>query len=111
MRGSRIIALIKSMRNRHIGLDEKLRVLQEGDTLRKWHSLDDRRVCVLCDRVFNGRMVDVWQDARGAYHLHCPTPGCPATPRDWFFHGANPLAPAKVILSRAPVIGFGSSAA
>ncbi len=73
--------------NKHVRLDEKLTALQEADSFRKWYSLDDRRVCVLCDRVITGRMIDVWQDHRGGYHLHCPTPGCPATPRDWFYHG------------------------
>ena len=50
-------------------------------------ALDDRRVCVLCNRVITGRMIDVWQDTHGTYHFHCPTPGCPAEPRDWFYHG------------------------
>ena len=46
-------------------------------------------------------------DERGAYQLHCPTPGCRATPRDWFYHGTARLFPIKVTKSRAPVIGFG----
>jgi len=78
--------------NKRITLEHKLAVLQEADNLRKWYSLDDRRVCVLCDRVITGRMIDIWQDDRGVYRLHCPTPGCPATPRDWFYHG--PTHPA-----------------
>ena len=73
--------------NRRIGLDEKLSLLQEVDPVRHWSSLDDRRVCVLCNKVITGRMIDIWQDARGHYRFHCPTPGCPATPRDWFYHG------------------------
>jgi hypothetical protein len=73
--------------NRHVQLDEKLNALRNADSFRKWYSLDDRRVCVLCDRLITGRMIDVWQDNRGGYHLHCPTPGCLATPRDWFYHG------------------------
>jgi hypothetical protein len=73
--------------NRHVRLEEKLFALREADTFRKWSSLDDKRVCVLCDRLITGRMIDIWQDGHGAYHVHCPTPGCPATPRDWFYHG------------------------
>ncbi len=96
--------------NRHVRLDEKLAALQEADTLRKWHSLDDRRVCVLCDRVITGRMIDVWQDSRGAFHSHCPTPGCPATPRDWFYHGPS-SAPPKVIKSKRPILAYGASLA
>lgn len=97
--------------NRHVNLDEKLSVLQEMDQLRRWYSLDDRRVCVLCDRLITGRMIDVWQDKDGSYRLHCPTPGCTAGPRDWFYHGPAKHAPTKGLQSRAPVIGYGNAAA
>ena len=36
------------------------------------------RVCILCEKLINGRMIDVWQDHDGTYRLHCPTPGCSA---------------------------------
>jgi hypothetical protein len=78
---------MKVSMNRRIGLDEKLSLLQDADPIRDWSSLDDRRVCVLCNRVITGRMIDIWQDRSGHYRFHCPTPGCPATPRDWFYHG------------------------
>jgi hypothetical protein len=74
--------------NRRIGLDEKLSLLREADPIRHWSSLDDRRVCVLCNRVITGRMIDTWQDRSGHCRFHCPTPDCPATPRDWFYHGS-----------------------
>ncbi len=86
--------------NRHIALEDRLSVLQEADTHRKWYSLDDRRVCVLCDRVITGRMIDIWQDKEGSYRLHCPTPGCPATPRDWFYHGPVRSRLGRVTASR-----------
>lgn len=95
--------------NKHVPLDEKLSVLHEVDAFRKWSSLDDRRVCALCDKVINGRMIDIWQDKRGIFHLHCPTPGCPATARDWLYHGATTTFPAGVSKSWGPVIGFGSA--
>jgi hypothetical protein len=92
-----------------LGLDEKLAVLQEADTFRKWYSLDDRRACVLCDRVINGRMIHVRRDKQGTYRLRCPTAGCAASPRDWFYHGASRPAAIRVLQSEAPVIGFGPS--
>jgi len=73
--------------NRHLSLDEKLAVLQASDTYRKWYALDDQRVCILCEKLISGRMIDIWQDRDGTYMLHCPTPGCAGGPRDWFYCG------------------------
>lgn len=92
--------------NKHVTLDEKLAALQESDTHRKWDSLDDRRVCILCEKVITGRMIDVWQDSHGVYRLHCPTLGCPGTPRDWFYHGGMGALRSKVIASKAPIVRF-----
>lgn len=91
---------------RHLGLDEKLTVLQEADTFRKWYSLDDLRACVLCNRLINGRMIDARQEKDGSYRLRCPTPGCRASPRDWFYHGASQVPAPRVLQSRAPEIQF-----
>lgn len=95
-------------KNRRIEIDEKLTVLQETDRLRKWDTLEDRRVCVLCDKVITGGMIDVWQDQEGGFHLHCPTRGCPAGPRDWFYHGATRPSEVRVARSRAPILPFRS---
>jgi hypothetical protein len=61
---------IRSMRNIRLSLDEEFITLRETDTLRKWNSLDDQRVCAICDRVITGRMIDAWRDAQGSFHLH-----------------------------------------
>lgn len=93
-------------RNRHIPLDEKLVALQQADPRRKWASLDDSRVCALCEKVITGRMIDVWQDGKGSYHLHCPTPGCSGSPHDWFPHSiGHPSDPAA--LGDTPPLGLG----
>ncbi|MEN3368601.1 MAG: hypothetical protein V7609_744 [Verrucomicrobiota bacterium] len=78
--------------------EEKLAILQAADPRRKWHSLDDQRVCVLCDRAITGRQIEITRDSRGAYSLRCPTPGCASVPSDWFYHGnayANPKNPGQ----------------
>ena len=93
-----------------LGSDEKLAVLREADTFRKWYSLDDRRVCVLCDRIISGRMIAVRRDKQGTFQVRCPSAGCPASPRDWFYHGATRPAAPRVFQSEAPVFGFGLSA-
>ncbi|HSV62783.1 MAG TPA: hypothetical protein VLH83_05515 [Chthoniobacterales bacterium] len=67
--------------------EEKLAILQASDLRRKWHSLDDRRVCVLCDRTITGRQIEVTREPGGTFSVHCPTEGCPALPSDWFYQG------------------------
>ena len=94
--------------NKRVPLAEKLMALREADTFRKWYSLDDRRVCVLCDRVINGRMIDIWQEDDGSYHLHCPTPGCSSTPRDWFYHGPVRSGGIQITPHLAPISSLGS---
>ena len=94
-------------KNDHIALDQKLAALQEGDSHRKWYSLDDRRVCVLCDKPITGRMIDVRKDRRGSYQLGCPTPGCPGAPRDWFYHSSTQAPLRTVTHSTAPATRFG----
>ena len=66
--------------------EEKLAILQTADPRRKWYSLDDERVCILCDRTITGRQIEVTRDSAGAYSLRCPTQGCPSLPSDWFYH-------------------------
>jgi hypothetical protein len=67
--------------------EDKLAVLQANDLRRKWHSLDDQRVCVLCDRIITGREVEVRRDPSGTLSVHCPTHDCPSLPSDWFYQG------------------------
>lgn len=73
--------------NSHLLPEEKLALLQTADPRRKWHSLDDERVCVLCDRTITGRQIEVVRDSSGAFSLRCPTEGCASLPSDWFYHG------------------------
>jgi hypothetical protein len=74
--------------NSHILPEEKLALLQTADSRRKWYSLDDQRVCVLCERSITGRQIQVICDPQGACSLRCPTEGCPSLPSDWFYHGS-----------------------
>jgi len=80
----------------HLPPEEKLAVLRTADPRRKWHSLDDRRVCVLCDRTITGRQIEVRRDASGRCSVHCPTEGCPSVPADWFYQG-NAAAISKEV--------------
>jgi hypothetical protein len=72
------------MTKTHFQLDERLAILKAADSARKWHSLDDKRVCVICDRVFTGRQIDIQSDQKGHYFLACPTPTCTSNISHWF---------------------------
>lgn len=76
--------------------EEKLAIIQAADLRRKWHSLDDQRICVLCDRTITGRQLDVVRKSGGTFSVRCPTPGCPSVPSDWFYQGnaASAFKPA-----------------
>ena len=73
---------------------EKLLALREADSVYHWGSLSDRRSCVLCDRSFTGRQVEVFIDPEGWSRLRCPTTGCAGTPNEWV-HPGNPLVSEK----------------
>ena len=64
---------------------EKLEILQRLDRFRKWHSLDDKRYCLACGQVIEGRNVLVVGGTRGTgpLRLICPTRNCHSIPMDW----------------------------
>ena len=74
----------------HPKLDERLSVLRAEDRFRKWRSLDDERLCIICKRRFNGRQVEIHRVGNRKYELHCPTEGCNSRPHLWI-HPATPL--------------------
>lgn len=82
---------------KHLTLEERLDILRKADRLRKWNSLDDERVCVVCERVFSGRQIAVRRDQRGRFLLQCPTEGCPSFAAHWFYVGAAATAAAGVL--------------
>ena len=75
---------------RMLPLEERLGALRKADPVHTWRSLDDRRTCILCDRTFSGRQIDISVSAAGGVRLQCPSDGCVSTPREWV-HPGNPL--------------------
>jgi len=71
----------------HLTSDDKLHVLRQLDPRRKWKSLDDRRFCLCCKTVFNGREIEIAGGTRplGPLRLICPTENCPSVPADWVY--------------------------
>ena len=74
----------------HLKLDDRLSVLRAEDQFRKWRSLDDERLCIICKRKFNGRQVEIRRLRNRKYELHCPTEGCNSRPHLWIYR-ATPL--------------------
>jgi hypothetical protein len=73
----------------HVNLDDRLSILRTEDRFRKWNSLDDQRVCDVCERKFKGRQVEIRRSPSWKYKLCCPTLGCPSGPHQWL----HPQAP------------------
>jgi|SRR5438552_14212759 len=71
----------------HVRLDNRLLILRAEDQFRRWNSLDDDRICILCERKFNGRQVEIRRFGRGKHELHCPTEGCSSGPHQWVYPG------------------------
>ena len=82
---------------KHFTPEQRLEILRNGDGERKWYSLDDQRVCVVCDRIFTGRQVSIHRDQRGRYLLQCPTEGCPSYVAHWFYAGNAATAATKIL--------------
>ena len=74
--------------------DAKLRALRACDPYREWNSLDDKRVCILCQKHITGRQIEVVRRRGRSFKAHCPTVNCPSTFREWVYPG-NPYTSEK----------------
>ena len=65
--------------------EEKLEVLRRLDQFRQWHSLDEKRYCLVCGEIFTGREIQVIESTDGDAPLRviCPTDQCHAIPMEW----------------------------
>jgi hypothetical protein len=65
--------------------EQKLEVLRRLDQFRHWHSLEEKRYCLVCGNLITGRQIQVSDGSRGngPLRLNCPTEGCNSIPMDW----------------------------
>jgi len=65
--------------------EEKLEMLRRLDQFRQWHSLDEKRYCLVCGNLITGRQIQVAGGTRGngPLRLNCPTERCNSIPMDW----------------------------
>jgi len=78
---------------------DKLEILQRLDRYRKWHSLEDKRYCLACGQIIEGRDVLVVGGTRGTgpLRLICPTRNCHSIPMDW-------VIPTDQVLARMSML-------
>jgi hypothetical protein len=78
----------------HVSDEEKLRILRRLDQFRHWHSLDDRRYCLVCGKIIIGHQIQLLGGTRGngPLRLVCPTERCHSIPMDWVLPTAEILA-------------------
>jgi len=64
---------------------DKLDVLRRLDKFREWHSLDDKRFCLVCGKIIAGSQIRIAGGTRGngPLRLGCPTERCNSIPMDW----------------------------
>jgi hypothetical protein len=77
---------------------EKLDVLRRLDQFREWHSLDDKRFCLVCGKIINGWQIQIAGGTRGngPLRLSCPTERCNSIPMDWVLPTDELVALAKM---------------
>ena len=65
--------------------EEQLAILQRHDQFRHWHSLDEKRYCLVCGEIITGRQIQVSMGTRGNRLLRiiCPTKHCDSMPIEW----------------------------
>jgi len=65
--------------------EDRLDTLQRLDQFRHWHSLDEKRYCLVCGEIITGRQIRVIMDTRRNRLLRviCPTKHCDSMPIEW----------------------------
>jgi hypothetical protein len=81
---------------------EKLAALRGLDQFREWHSLDDKRFCLVCAQIITGRQIHVpgSTHGNGPLQVSCPTKQCNSIPMDWVLPTAEILALVEMAESK-----------
>jgi hypothetical protein len=82
---------------------DKLEALRRLDQFRPWHSLDQKRYCLVCGKIITGEQIKVGGDTggNGPLQLSCPTESCHSIPMDWVLPTDEILALAKAEMMAA----------
>jgi hypothetical protein len=76
---------------------DKLAALRRHDQFRDWYSLDDKRFCLVCGKIIDGRQIQIAGETQGngLLRLSCPTERCNSIPMDWVLPTDELLALAE----------------
>ena len=82
---------------------EKLEALRRLDQFRQWHSLDEKRYCLVCGNLITGRQIQVAGGIRGngPLRLSCSTDSCNSIPMDWVLPTDEILARVEIMAAEA----------
>ena len=74
--------------------EDKLEMLRRLDQFRQWHSLEEKRYCLVCGTLISGRQIHIGGGTRGngPLRLSCPTERCNSIPMDWMLPTDEVLA-------------------
>lgn len=84
---------------------ERLRILRLSDHERRWYSVDDKRLCLICERIISGRQIEISGGPK-EYALACPTPDCPGTFSHWFLYRPSDIRPQMSSIEGTGEIDF-----
>ena len=92
---------------------DKLEALRRLDQFRQWHSLDEKRFCLVCGKIITGREIQVAGGTHGnePARLSCPTERCDSIPMDWVLPTDEILAKVEMRVAEereAPIAGSAS---
>ena len=84
---------------------EKLEMLQRFDRYRKWRSLDEKRYCLACGQIIEGRDIMIVGGTRGTgpLRLICPTRNCHSIPMDWVIPSDEVVARMSALQDAEPL--------
>ena len=97
VRGKLIFPVVALSTTIKLSDEEKLDVLRRLDQFRQWHSLEEKRYCLVCGTIISGRKIQVTGGTRGngPLRLSCPTERCNSIPMDWVLPTDEVLAKVK----------------
>lgn len=77
----------------------KLDALRRLDRFREWHSVDERRYCLVCGKIITGRQIKVSGGTfgNGPLRLSCPSEQCNSIPMDWALPTDEILAAVETV--------------